>query len=787
MRPTRVLARCRSAAFPVTLSIAALAAAAVPSSGGAAAKKKPAKFVAPPRPFSFLLNYTDQLGVPGFPGGTALTAQSDLYTGFAELSLRVGRGGRSFPSNGRALVQDRYPVLTSTRLDHNILYTLTVFAAPVGSQQVNFARVDAFNPDKKRTRQARVMAFVRNAGAALVTHPNGRTYRSYRFGRPSTPARDGLYFQPGLDFDPLSQYAFAGQALLRDGAVLYDSHAVEPGAKLTQSLRVDALPVDRQTMFGQTRYVAKVKPGQHFHVDVRMPVTPVPPATGQYGNISHASFNANLRKAIALWMALQRPAMRVDVPEPKVVSTFYASLNNILLPRYRLESTGEWVQAVNQQRYHAFWLRDAALMNHALDVVGLHRQAAQNLPFFLTWQDPSGLFISRPGQLDGFGQALWAFGDHLQRSGDTSFVQRAYPAVQRAMAWFEAARADDPIKLIPAGDPADNENVAGHLTGDNFWAYAGVEQAVQMARRLGRGDDAARWTADLADFRASLQAQVRASAAHVGGFIPPALEGGGQDWGNYWAAYPAQPFSPTDPLVSRTIEHARRNFREGIATYGDPKMLHAYLGFRLLETELERNAQADVIQGFYSELAHTTSSGGSFETSILPFGDRTIDLGSVPHGWWAAEYVTLLRNMLVREEGNGLVLMSALSPSWLTPGQVVAVRDVPTTFGTVGFTLQTTSTGATLTWRSSLKSRTALRWPVPAGVRSVRARGLSGGVIHLRGRSGSLDVQWNIARGPKPTFENAVAKLLSQYKANGGAARSAGHNAAPVVSDSTRD
>jgi hypothetical protein len=780
MLSTPVLARRRSAALLFVGAVTALAAAAIPATGAAAPKTKEPPIQAPPRPYSFLLNYTDQLGVPGFAGGTGVTPQSDLYTGYDELSLRVGPGERSFPSDGRTLAQDRYPVLISDRLDGRILYRLTVFAAPVSGQQVNFARVDAFNPGTK-PRAARVTGFTRSAGAALVTHPNGRTYRSYRFGRPSNPERPGLYFQPGADLNPLSVYSFAGEAFTRDGAVLYDAHPVEPGVRVTQSLRVDALPIDRQTIFGQSDYNAVVKPGKHVHVDFRMPVTPLPPATPQYGRVAHASFNAYLRKTLGFWGQLQRGAMRIALPEPKVVNTFYASLSNILLPRYRA-GTGDWVQTVNQQRYHAFWLRDGAMINHALDVAGLHRQAGQNLPFFLTWQDPSGLFISRPGQLDGFGEALWALGDHLERTGDTAFARRAYPAVQHALAWFEAARAADPLHLLPVATPGDNEVTTGHLPGNDFWAYAGVEQAVRMARRLGQGSDASRWNSDLADYRQTIQAQVRASSAKLGGFIPPALEGGGQDWGNYWAAYPSQPFAPTDPLVTRTIQHARSEYREGIASYGEPKMLHAYLGFRVLETQLERNEPSDVVQGFYSELAHTTSTGASFETGLLPFADRTIDLATVPHGWWAAEYVTLLRNMLLREEGNGVVLMSALSPSWLKPGQVVGVREAPTTFGTVAFTLATRADGATLSWRTNLRSGTKLSWPVPVGVTAVHAPGLSRGVIHLRGRSGSIQVSWKIARGPKPTFEKTVAALLKQYKRFGGAARGAGHNAAPVVS-----
>jgi len=111
-----------------------LAAAAIPATGAAAPKTKEPPIQAPPRPYSFLLNYTDQLGVPGFAGGTGVTPQSDLYTGYDELSLRVGPGERSFPSDGRALAQDRYPVLISARLDGRILYRLTVFAAPVSGQ-----------------------------------------------------------------------------------------------------------------------------------------------------------------------------------------------------------------------------------------------------------------------------------------------------------------------------------------------------------------------------------------------------------------------------------------------------------------------------------------------------------------------------------------------------------------------------------------------------------------------------------------------------------------------------
>jgi hypothetical protein len=713
--------------------------------------------------FSFLRKYTDQLGVPGYEAGTGVTPQSDLYTGFAEFSLRAGTDQRGFASTGRTLERNRYPVLRARARQHGILYLLTAFAAPVAGTEVNFARIEAINTGRKAA-ATRVTGYIRHAGAALSRRPGGLVYRSYRFDRPATPDRPGLYFQPGSAFDARSSYEFVGHALLRDGSVLYDFPDPPKGVRLIRSLRVGRLPIDEGTIVGQTRYEATLKPGRRVALDFRMPVTPPAPASPPYQAVSAASFDAYRRTILATWRDLLGGAMRVSLPEAKVSDTFYASLVNILLARYRLSGNGDWVQAVNLQRYHAFYLRDAAELTVALDLAGLHRQAGENLPFFLTWQGPDGVFMSRPGQLDGFGQALWAFGQHTRLSGDMSFVRGAYPAVQRAMAWFIAHRATDPLHLMPPGDPRDNELVAGHLAGDNFWAVAGVTEAVEIARRLGQDADAARWASELGDFRRVLQANVRTAVARTG-YIPPALDAsGGQDWGNYWAVYPSHSFNPLDPAVTATVRHARSGFREGIATYGQPRVLHAYLGFRVLETQLVRGDQAAVVRGLYDALAHTTSTNASFETGPKPFGNRAIDTATVPHGWWAAEYVTLLRNMLVREDGHEVLVASALSPAWLLPGQTLSVADAPTRFGPVSFTLRAVHGGARLSWRAALSPEAGLWWPVPASARAVRARGLDGGRIPLPGASGSVTVSWRLSRAPKPSFEKTAATLLKAYR-----------------------
>jgi hypothetical protein len=435
------------------------------------------------------------------------------------------------------------------------------------------------------------------------------------------------------------------------------------------------------------------------------------------------------------------------------------------LPRYRTPA-GQWVQTVNKLRYHAFYLRDAAIITNAFDLVGLHRVAGENLPFFLTWQQPDGLFISRPQQYDGFGQTLWVFGEHAKRTGNTGFARTVLPSVERAMTWFAAARRADPLGLLPAvTDPNDNELLPGHLAGDNFWAHAGVRGAIELARRVGRQDLVNRWNAELAAFQASLKVALATATKATGGWIPPALDvRGGQDWGNLWSAYPLGVLSPDSPEVAATQTHARTKFREGIATYADTTLLHHYLSFRVFQTSLLRGEQRAVVRGFYDALAHTTSTHAGFETNIAPFGNREVEDATSPHGWYSAEYVALLRNMLVREQGRDVLITSAIPTAWLRPEQTTSVTGARTYAGPVSFTLQTRDGGATVSWRSRLAAGARLRMAVPDGAGSIRAKGLSADrrTILLPGASGSVDITWKL-RGPVVTYQSAVAELQQSY------------------------
>jgi len=112
----------------------------------------------------------------------------------------------------------------------------------------------------------------------------------------------------------------------------------------------------------------------------------------------------------------------ISVPEAKVINTFKANLIYDLIARDKISD--DYVQMGNSFQYHAFWLRDSALIALMYDLSGYHEFARQVIDFFAKWQQPDGNFVSQGGQFDGWGQTLWIYGQHYQITHDRAFAEK---------------------------------------------------------------------------------------------------------------------------------------------------------------------------------------------------------------------------------------------------------------------------------------------------------------------------------------------------------------------------
>lgn len=71
-------------------------------------------------------------------------------------------------------------------------------------------------------------------------------------------------------------------------------------------------------------------------------------------------------------------------------------------------------------------------------------------------------------------------------------------------------------------------------------------------------------------------------------------------------------------------------------------------------------------------------------------------MGDGQHGWAAAEWIMMIRNLFVREEGDMLVLGSGIFPEWLAEGQTVSFGPTLTPHGSLSVSFQPVPEGLKL-------------------------------------------------------------------------------------------
>jgi hypothetical protein len=651
----------------------------------------------PDQPFSYFSMPTDEIGMMDAEAATEITPEGYLRTGYGEMMFFAGPELEPTSVRIRTLEEGRLPIVRYEFERNGVAYRFALFAGTLDGKPegvlVNFIRITMKNQSGQPSR-----AIVATGIRYDAPNTTGDRHGDNRFDRPVHGQFPGDYRQLGESFDRLWVYSFDGNRFLRNGRLLYtfpagfssrgftlhDAYNFNHPQDVSKPTKLDVGPNAAE---GVVTYSQLLQPGEERVLDFKMPVVPTADPA-ERSAIEQAAFDTAKAQVTAFWTGILDQGMQISLPEQKPVDTFYTSLIYDLIARDHIGA--DYIQTVNKLHYHSFYLRDGADIAHSYDVTGYPEIARQVLEFFAKSQKPDGNFLSQPQQYDGWGEAVWGYSQHYRITHDKAFAEWALPQIGRAVEWLKQARAADPLHIMPVSNVRDNEYVPGHLTGYNFLALSGLKLAIEMANETGHANLAQSWQAEYDDFHQAFFKVLEERAHANDGYIPPALDGQkeGYDWGNLLAVVPEPILDPHDPRVTATLKATQNKYAEGIMTYANGEFLHHYLTIKNTMTEAIRGDQEQALHEFYALLLHTSSTNAGFEYKIYPWGNRNFEDNLSPHGWFAAEYRTLLRTMLVREDGNQLHLLSVVSPAWIGKGKSIAVKQTPTNFGSVAFILE---------------------------------------------------------------------------------------------------
>jgi hypothetical protein len=367
------------------------------------------------------------------------------------------------------------------------------------------------------------------------------------------------------------------------------------------------------------------------------------------------------------WAAALSPLARMRIADERLQRLFDLALANVVLHAPDEVYPGPYT-------YKRFWFRDAAFMLNAVLALGDIERTRRVLRHFAPRQRHDGYFLSQEGEWDSNGEAIWTYWRFATLTGETLPAEWRQ-AIAKGARWIIKKRLPKnsgrpEAGLLPAGFSAEHLGPNDFYYWDDFWGVAGLRCAAELLRdEDARFAEACRREAD--DFLATIENSFpRGPQRRFPGAIPAApkrrMDSGAV--GNLVADYPLQIFAPGDARLLRTADYLRdhSSYEGGFFQNMIHSGINAYLTLHLAQVRL-RAGQVDTAWELIDRVAALASPTGQWPEAIHP---RTLGgcMGDGQHLWAAAEWLLMLRNCFVREEGDRLVVASGVKPEWWRDG-----------------------------------------------------------------------------------------------------------------------
>jgi hypothetical protein len=366
------------------------------------------------------------------------------------------------------------------------------------------------------------------------------------------------------------------------------------------------------------------------------------------------------------------------------------------------------------RRYSRSWIRDGAVMGAALLRMGFPEPMRDFIRWYASFQKEDGNIPDCTGrdgtewlpEFDAYGQFVYAVVEYYRFTGDRAFLEQMQPAAARALAFMEGLRAKrltdeyrSPEKRLFYGLLPESMSHEGYMAHpvhsywDDFWGVRGLRDGAFMAKALGQAKEAAR----LASLWGSFSEHVRASLVstiirHKIDYVPGSVE--------------LVDFDPTSTAIAiglldevhllppaRTADTFDRyvaGFRKRAA--GKPVSSN-YTAYEIrnigaLVRLARRRAALELLEFMLADRRIPPWNQWPEISWRDPAGPGFV--GDLPHTWISAEYMLAVFSLFAyeRQADQALVIAAGVSEEWLSDGFEVRVKDLPTYFGKISYSLR---------------------------------------------------------------------------------------------------
>ncbi|WP_081770162.1 discoidin domain-containing protein [Luteimonas huabeiensis] len=451
---------------------------------------------------------------------------------------------------------------------------------------------------------------------------------------------------------------------------------------------------------GALVYRVRLAPGQSREFDLLIPMTGEPPVGAWSAQAWQDEVARDWRGKLG--------EVGIEVPEAgrELTDTLRTALAHMLISRI-----GPRLQP-GTRSYARSWIRDGAMISEGLLRMGRPEVVKDYVAWYAPYQFDNGMVpccVDDRGsdpvpENDSHGELIFNIAEYWRYTGDDAFLREMWPHVRGAFEYMEQLRASERTEenrarneafygMMPASISHEGYSAKPmHSYWDNFWALRGYKDAVEIAQALGETADAQRMAAARDEFRADLDASLRAAARlHGIDYLPGAAELGDFDPTSTTIALAPggeQGRLPEDLLVN-TFERYWTQFvdrRDGRRPWKDytPYEWRNVAAFVRLGWRERAN---EVREWFFGHRA--PRAWNQWGEVVTPTPRKPFFLGDLPHAWVGSDFVRSALDMFayVREVDRSIVLAAGVPADWLD-GTGVRLHGMRTPQGTIGYRLR---------------------------------------------------------------------------------------------------
>ncbi|OFX15009.1 MAG: hypothetical protein A2Z18_03195 [Armatimonadetes bacterium RBG_16_58_9] len=311
-------------------------------------------------------------------------------------------------------------------------------------------------------------------------------------------------------------------------------------------------------------------------------------------------------------------------------------------------------------------------------------------------------------ELDAPGEVIYALTQHYRRTGDRGFLREVWPTISKASRYIadkrRSNRSADPKtrEILPASRSAEDigsPNLQHYW--DDFWCIRGLRDAAFVAGELGDAGEAVRIRAEARGLLDATWSSIRAvSSEHGISYIPNGpeeLTSSAMARGTTAGLWPCEVLDPRDPFVRQSFDvYWDKWVRSSGGGFNHKGNFWPYAGLDLAQCYLMLGQPNRAHRILRWTIEHDPTGGFYSWPEGMDKKTLTLRVGDMPHGWFCAAYINLLRNMLFRESGDQILLFPNVPNDWLEPGKQISIADFPTLHGLISYRVRSSETAIEL-------------------------------------------------------------------------------------------